>query len=131
MVGDVLRLLETRRSAAYMREHGDPVEYTGRQVLKEVSHVQRGYGLADGWVILSFSAREVPDFTLIPMSMCAGREDQAQLTREMGDRSFFEDALLDSDNGAYSCFCRTCDKPFVGYKRKVTCRVCERKNPDE
>lgn len=52
-VGDELQLLETTRTGADIAA-GAPLEYTGREILKTVSHVLGGYGLADGWVILSF-----------------------------------------------------------------------------
>lgn len=52
-VGDVLHLRETRFTGYEMRA-GEPLEYTGRSALREVSHIQTGYGLAEGWVILSF-----------------------------------------------------------------------------
>jgi hypothetical protein len=52
-VGDTLHLRETRASGAEMKA-GAPLEYTGRHSLQEISHVQYGYGLAAGWVVLSF-----------------------------------------------------------------------------
>ena len=39
-------------------------------------------------------------------------------------RSYPED-LLDIDHGAYRNDCSTCGKPFQGFKRRFTCRVCE------
>lgn len=55
-VGDVLQLRETAASGADMRfsPKAYPLTYTGRQALREVSHVQTGYGLLDDWCILSF-----------------------------------------------------------------------------
>ncbi|WP_216621292.1 DUF3850 domain-containing protein, partial [Cupriavidus necator] len=52
-VGDRLNLLETVNTAEQMRA-GAPLEYTGGQDLKRITHVQRGYGLPDGIVVLSF-----------------------------------------------------------------------------
>lgn len=52
-VGDELVLQETRYSGAQMRE-GSPLEFTGRVTTRCVSHIQSGYGLGDGWCILSF-----------------------------------------------------------------------------
>ena len=53
--GDALFLLETRYTGAEMK-NGAPLEYTGRQIIKIVSHVLQGqYGLKDGWCILSFT----------------------------------------------------------------------------
>lgn len=53
-VGDVLHLRETAATGAEMAA-GAPLEYTGNEVVKLVTHILRGpiYGLADGWVILS------------------------------------------------------------------------------
>lgn len=54
-VGDVLTLKETRFTGQEMTA-GASLEYTGDEVVKEVSHILRGpiYGLSEGWVILSF-----------------------------------------------------------------------------
>lgn len=52
-VGDVLGLRETKHTGAEMRA-GAPLEYTGRECQRFVSHVLTGYGLADGWCCLSF-----------------------------------------------------------------------------
>lgn len=53
-VGDVLQLLETTSTGAEIAA-GAALVYTGREVTKTVSHVLGGYGLAEGWVILSFA----------------------------------------------------------------------------
>lgn len=53
-VGDNLRLLETKHSGVEMKA-GAPLEYTGREVTKTVSHVLSSYGLMHGWRILSFT----------------------------------------------------------------------------
>lgn len=52
-VGDVLGLRETKHTGAEMQA-GAPLEYTGRECQRFVSHVLTGYGLADGWCCLSF-----------------------------------------------------------------------------
>lgn len=55
-VGDRLWLRETRYTGAEMRgPEARPLEYTGRQLTRTVSHVLDGYGLQPGWVILSFA----------------------------------------------------------------------------
>lgn len=54
-VGDELLLRETTHPGAEIAA-GAPLEYTGREVTKTVSHVLGGYGLADGWVNLSFAS---------------------------------------------------------------------------
>lgn len=55
-VGDQLHLLETKYTGAGMKA-GLPLEYTGRECTRAVSHILTGplYGLEQGWVILSFS----------------------------------------------------------------------------
>ena len=37
-------------------------------------------------------------------------------------RSWPEDSEL--ENGNYFCKCSKCSQPFIGYKRRVVCRVC-------
>ena len=37
-------------------------------------------------------------------------------------RNWTEDA--DHENGRYLCRCTTCKQPFIGHKRRVTCKVC-------
>ncbi len=53
-VDDTLWLFETKFSGAQMKA-GSPLEYTGREMSRQVSHILRGpiFGLAAGWVILS------------------------------------------------------------------------------
>ena len=50
-VGDELILKETKYSGEQMK-NGNSLEFTGRQLIKNVSYVLSGYGLQDGWVIL-------------------------------------------------------------------------------
>jgi hypothetical protein len=52
-VGDTLIFRETLHSAERMAK-GEPLVYTGRAAWRFCSHVQRGYGLKDGHVALSF-----------------------------------------------------------------------------
>lgn len=67
-VGDTLLLRETRYTGKEMISHehpdrpgkiveGKPLEYTGREVEKTISHILTGpvYGLANEWSILSFN----------------------------------------------------------------------------
>lgn len=63
-VGDGLRLLKTAYTGDEMRR-GAPLVYTGAECRRVVSHVLKGYGLAEGWVILSFA----------PSSMAKGGDD--------------------------------------------------------
>lgn len=54
-VGDLLYLRETVDTGWTMANTSAPLSFTGRQALREISHIQRGYGLVDGWCILSFA----------------------------------------------------------------------------
>ncbi len=61
-VGDELLLRETAHSGAEMAARPDiPLIYTDRAVRRTVSHIQTGYGLTDGWCILSFARRAQPE----------------------------------------------------------------------
>lgn len=35
------------------------------------------------------------------------------------------------ENGNYQCKCGNCGKMFLGYKRRVTCKVCANLNPSQ
>jgi len=60
-VGDGLLLRRTRYSGAEMKSWPHyPLEYTGETERRVVSHILEGYGLSDGWVILSFAASPPP-----------------------------------------------------------------------
>jgi len=50
--GDRLLLRETKHSGEGMK-NGLPLLYTGRHLFAVVTHVLDGYGIMDGWVILS------------------------------------------------------------------------------
>jgi len=56
-VGDELLLKETTATGSAIRMGLAPLQYTGREERRTVSHLLRGplYGIADGWVILSFA----------------------------------------------------------------------------
>jgi hypothetical protein len=56
-VGEILRLHETLHTGEAMRA-GAPLVFTGRQARRVISYIQRGYGLADGWVSLSFEHKK-------------------------------------------------------------------------
>lgn len=62
-VGDELLLRETTHTGAEIAL-GAALEYTGREITKHIGHVLGGYGLQDGWVILSFAER-----TTAPVSL--------------------------------------------------------------
>lgn len=64
-VGDELLLRETANSGAEMKA-GAPLAYTGREATRTVSHIQTGYGLANGWCILSFASQPVAAAPLTP-----------------------------------------------------------------
>ncbi|AEI76517.1 hypothetical protein CNE_1c11620 [Cupriavidus necator N-1] len=54
-VGDLLRLRETLYSAKAMSK-GMPLKYTGREVIKRVTHIQRDYDLPTDTIVLSLGA---------------------------------------------------------------------------
>jgi hypothetical protein len=54
-VGDELLLMETVATGEAIKA-GAPLQYTGNEMRKRVSHVLSGYGLMPGWVCLSFEA---------------------------------------------------------------------------
>jgi hypothetical protein len=54
-VGDELLLRQTVFAAADLKP-GQTNSYTGAELLRRVTHIQEGYGLAPGWVILSFDS---------------------------------------------------------------------------
>ncbi len=95
-VGDALHLRETRFTGAEMRE-GKPLEYTGRECHRIVSHVLTGYGLADGWCCLSFAAPQASEAVRTctchpddrPAGECqkkyAAQECQTQADKDDGD----------------------------------------------
>lgn len=66
--GDTLHLHETKYTGAEMAA-GAPLLYTGRRVIKGVSHMLKGpiYGLSAGWVILSLSLFLASCTTLDPL----------------------------------------------------------------
>ncbi len=57
-LGDELEQHETLHTGQEMR-NGAPLVFTGRVQVHVVTHVQSGYGLADGWVILSIEEPKV------------------------------------------------------------------------
>lgn len=54
-VGDMLQLLETESTGEQMR-NGAPLVYTGRALIRKVTHILTGYGLMDGWCCLSLKS---------------------------------------------------------------------------
>lgn len=54
-VGDVLHLREHQRSGLVGGK------YTGRELRRRVTHIQHGYGLPEGVVVLSLGSRPSPD----------------------------------------------------------------------
>ena len=57
--GDTITLVETESSGEEMRDDCAPLAYTGREIDLEVDYILHGhlsgYGLDDGWVIMSVS----------------------------------------------------------------------------
>lgn len=89
-VGDGLLLRKTRYTGAQMHI-GRPLEYTGDECRRVVSHILSGYGLNDHWVILSFAQ--------LPASApsVSVDEDAELVTAEM-----LRAAQLKSELGAYA-----------------------------
>lgn len=56
-VGDELLFRQTEFTGSQMHpgRQGLPLIYTGREARRTVSHILTGYGLQDGWCILSFA----------------------------------------------------------------------------
>ncbi|MDR5756980.1 DUF3850 domain-containing protein [Caballeronia sp. LZ035] len=83
-VGDMLRLKETRYTAIEMSSESRPLEYTGRTTERVITHIQSGYGLPDGIVVMSLSSvlatesgEAVYDEAIAPQAECAPREAQS------------------------------------------------------
>ena len=54
LCGDILILKETKYSGEEMG-NGKPLEYTGRQLTRRIDCIVSGYGLNDGWIIMTVS----------------------------------------------------------------------------
>lgn len=54
-VGDQVILQETKWSAEMMKYRPEiyPLIFTGREIKASISHIQKGYGLARDWCVLS------------------------------------------------------------------------------
>lgn len=55
-VGDELVLRKTKYTGDEMSVLGKPLVFEGEPIKRTVSHIQHGYGLMGGWVILSFAS---------------------------------------------------------------------------
>lgn len=73
-VDDELVLRETKHDGAQMQMFPAmfPLEYTGRTITRSVSHILTGYGLQDGWCILSLApVAAAPEGVAKEMHLCA------------------------------------------------------------
>jgi len=52
-------------------------------------------------------------------------EPNVLITDPNSPRNWTED--YERENGKYTCFCRTCNNTFLGYKRRLICKVCSNK----
>jgi hypothetical protein len=52
---------------------------------------------------------------------------RAQRAREAAKRDFPEDAW--HENGQYQNLCCMCQEVFIGYKRRVVCKLCSAETP--
>lgn len=53
-MGHILKFEKTRYSAEEM-EDGEPLQYTGHVIRFRITHIQRGFGIRNGYVALSLS----------------------------------------------------------------------------
>ena len=94
-VGDELLLRQTVFAAADLKP-GQTNQYTGRELLRRVTHIQEGYGLAPGWVILSMEVVS-SDIKSLQSTSAADYEEvlagHRRLVREL-------DVLLNGEAGA-------------------------------
>lgn len=51
--GDTLRLKKTSDDGAFYNKTGEKPIFTGQEMTVVVRHIQRGYGLLPGWVVMS------------------------------------------------------------------------------
>ena len=96
-VGDELFLRETKFSGAEMRA-GAPLDFTGRELTRIVSHKLTGYGLLPGWCNLSFKItpfRELRDgeIATIASRFWGLRQSGGQMV-DTFDEEGFADAIL-------------------------------------
>ncbi len=56
-------------------------------------------------------------------------ETYLHLRPQHSDRDFTEDFI--HENGLYECACSRCRSKFYGHKRRIACKVCERRNKEE
>jgi hypothetical protein len=98
-VGDELLLRETTATGAEIAG-GAALGYTGREVVKHVSHVLTGYGLTDGWAILSFAERATP---AAASAGAAGTIDTPSITKafQAAVKEFVEAYEIDTGEGIY------------------------------
>jgi len=90
-VGDELLLRETTHTGAEIAA-GAPLEYTGRTITRTVSHVLTGYGLQEGWCILSLAASPT-----VPAQPVAAAADAGGLI-EVGELIEIPDGLGERPN---------------------------------
>ena len=103
-VGDGLLLRRTRYTGAqmHMRPEHCPLEYTGETERRVVTHIQTGYGLSDGWAILSIATAQPvspPQAGRVqePASSLSAKSDAYDTI----DR-YLRNNLYDTDYAAYS-----------------------------
>lgn len=52
-LGDTLRLRKTSDDGAFYNRSGEKPVFTGQEMTASVRHIQKGYGLLPGWIIMS------------------------------------------------------------------------------
>lgn len=64
----------------------------------------------------------------LPPTMRDIQKGEPNWVREFYEVDWVED--FSHDNGNYQCICATCDRAFVGHKRRVTCKACSKRKPN-
>lgn len=78
--GHLVLLRRTLNTGEEMRA-GAPLIFTGEELLRTITHVQAGYGLADGWVILSLSKQQPAAAAMVDGPAQSGTMDSAEASR--------------------------------------------------
>jgi hypothetical protein len=104
--GDILWLRETVMTGEEMKRTRAKVLFTGRELKKRITHILSGYGLAEGWVSLSFVDTQAPpssvDVAVVPRTPPVGLLISRAIRRDhgLGQRGFYDDPALVAAGGA-------------------------------
>jgi hypothetical protein len=56
------------------------------------------------------------------------KKEKGMLANCYAPKDFPEDAK--HENGNYYCHCTSCGTTFIGHKRRITCKLCEKKKEE-